>query len=445
MISKIKSKIQHDSNFRLLIGGSLQTLVIKSLGILLGFVLLFVLTSKLEPVGVGQYQVFIQFLIVLSTIGSMGLKNSTLRYSSQYYQNCPHPNHRLLYFLSIKTTILICIIIGLLILAMKYYSAKIGFKVLSETPISIVVILIVALPFFTIHQIQIELLRGIHKFKSSEILRNILIPLLTITGVMLFLNKDASSLTPILIYTVSIIITAGLTVGYAGVTLSNARIDGVISILKSDVIKTSIPMLLSDVGQALITTLPFFLLYIFGSEREVGLFTVPYRIASMITVVLVVVNTVSGPKFSFLFWNKSREELQRFTNYSVSLATLVAVVPVTFLLILSPQILSIFGNEYTEQSMILRLLVLGQFINVISGSNGLLLNMSGHEKIIRNILWVSITFLSLTGVFFTLNFGGLGAAIAFLITQFVWNILAIYYAKKKLNVLTFFRFKALFS
>lgn len=56
-------------------------------------------------------------------------------------------------------------------------------------------------------------------------------------------------------------------------------------------------------------------------------------------------------------------------------------VPVLAFMVFFPEFLmGLFGEEYKVAAPLLQILAIGQFINVITGSVGYLLNMTGHEK-----------------------------------------------------------------
>lgn len=441
MILKIKRKLSSDDHFRDLISGSIVSMLIKVVGISLGFILLYILTQKIGSIGLGKYQLFVQLLMLTSVLGSLGFKNSILRFASQYLHDKPNSNHKYLFRLSIQLVLITSLILSVILLLLKFFASDLKLKIIGEVSYSTIYLLILALPFFTFHQILIELLRGLHKYRSSEIFRNITIPAITILGMIFFIHSDSSHESSILTYITAIIATSLTIAIYVFFTLKNGTNESELVLERNHIFKTSIPMMLSDLGYTLSLSIPFFLIMYFGSEKDVGLFTVPFRIANIITIILVVVNTVSGPKFSFLFWNKSVQELQKFANNAVRLATLISLLPLALIFVFTPHILSVFGSEYSYQSDVLRVLLLAQFINVVAGSNGLLLNMSGHEKTFRNILFISVFFLIISGAYLTNYYGSLGVAIAFLISQLIWNVLAIYYVKKKTGIITYFRFK----
>jgi O-antigen/teichoic acid export membrane protein len=95
--------------------------------------------------------------------------------------------------------------------------------------------------------------------------------------------------------------------------------------------------------------------------------------------------------------------------------------------------MGLFGEEYVQAAHLLQILVVGQFINVITGSVGYLLNMSGHEKDMRNVVFFSGPLALGLGLFLTPIYGATGAAVATAIALASQNLIAVYMVKKRLG------------
>ena len=78
--------------------------------------------------------------------------------------------------------------------------------------------------------------------------------------------------------------------------------------------------------------------------------------------------------------------------------------------------------------------MVGQTINALSGSNGLLLNITGHEKITTNVFYVAIIINIVLGMALVKELGAYGVAIASAISFSQWNICLVYFVYKKLKI-----------
>jgi O-antigen/teichoic acid export membrane protein len=103
-------------------------------------------------------------------------------------------------------------------------------------------------------------------------------------------------------------------------------------------------------------------------------------------------------------------------------------------MLLAPWILKLFGQEFVAGTESLRILCIGQIINASTGSVGLILNMTGHEK--YNVMSLSLG----TGINLLLNlllvpqFGLIGAAIAAATSMIVWNLCSAWHTVKQVKI-----------
>jgi O-antigen/teichoic acid export membrane protein len=149
------------------------------------------------------------------------------------------------------------------------------------------------------------------------------------------------------------------------------------------------------------------------------------RVGSFIQIPLTAFNLVFAPMISEISSLGDSERLAR--NYKlVTRMVLVLSLPIFGIVVLAPlQILSVFGDAFSENHEALVLICFGQLINVSVGSTGQMLVMTGRAKL---HLLNSIIFLLLT---VTLNwllipeFGIIGAAIANMVTLGLLNLMRV--------------------
>jgi O-antigen/teichoic acid export membrane protein len=94
-----------------------------------------------------------------------------------------------------------------------------------------------------------------------------------------------------------------------------------------------------------------------------------------------------------------------------------------------------FGSDFAGGGPALQFLSIGQFVNVATGSVGVLLVMSGHEKAYRNIQIVAACIV--VGLSYALipTYGAAGAAIGAAAALIVQNVLFGYSVWAKLGIL----------
>ena len=176
-----------------------------------------------------------------------------------------------------------------------------------------------------------------------------------------------------------------------------------------------------------------FLLGIFASYDEVASMTISLRLMLFIHIMSTVVMTVTAPLLGPLYARGRMRELkmtvQRATIFSIILGW-----PVALTMIFLPEVwATVIVDQKSYVIEILPILAAAQFVNVATGPAGLLLNMSGHEAIMRRIV-LCVGALGLSGAIVFLPIYGVYAAagtIAFIIV--VQNVSATLLVKKCLG------------
>ena len=87
--------------------------------------------------------------------------------------------------------------------------------------------------------------------------------------------------------------------------------------------------------------------------------------------------------------------------------------------------MSLFGNDFIQGSFLLSLIVIGQLINVSMGSVGLMLQMTGLEKPMRDISIVS-SLVSFIILCVNKQWGLVGLGIVYIFNILLQNIACTY-------------------
>jgi O-antigen/teichoic acid export membrane protein len=96
--------------------------------------------------------------------------------------------------------------------------------------------------------------------------------------------------------------------------------------------------------------------------------------------------------------------------------------------------LHLFGTKFEQGAWPLRILTLGQLVNVATGSVGYLLIMTGNQTLLRNntTVWA---ILNLVGnLVLVPSYGAVGAATSTAVCLASMNIVSWWIVRKKLNI-----------
>lgn len=169
----------------------------------------------------------------------------------------------------------------------------------------------------------------------------------------------------------------------------------------------------------------------YASPSEAAYFAVAQRSAMLVSFVLMAVNLVVAPKFARLYGSNDIAGIKRLAITSTKLM-LVAATPISAVMFFYPeQVLSLFGNGFEKGATLLKILIIGQFFSVASGSVVYILLMSGGERELRNIIFFVAPFSVFITYLCTVSMGVVGSAVGSSLTLIVQSFIAVYYVNNR--------------
>jgi O-antigen/teichoic acid export membrane protein len=169
-----------------------------------------------------------------------------------------------------------------------------------------------------------------------------------------------------------------------------------------------------------------------------GAFFAADRLARLLSIPLDGIELIGGPMLARSFHAGRMNEVRLVLGSTSGLAFLAAAAGAICFLIFGKFALALFDPTYVAVFPVLLVLVAGQIVNAVCGSNSLLLNMAGRE---RDLLAIRAVWglISVVGVYFAaLHAGMIGAAVASAGALAGWNITAVLVCKKRFNISTVF-------
>jgi O-antigen/teichoic acid export membrane protein len=189
-------------------------------------------------------------------------------------------------------------------------------------------------------------------------------------------------------------------------------------------------------SQALFWT-DFFVVSHYVSKQELGVYAAAVRVAQALVLFLIAVNYMFSPFVADLHERGERDRLDGLYK-ALTRWTLAGTVPILLLMLVVPgPILLIFGGNFASGTTALRILLIGQFINVAVGSVGFILIMVGRTG--WDLAVYAGSFLLDLIVAFALSpsLGTKGAAIAQAVTLAVSNGTRLYLVWRYVHIQPF--------
>lgn len=147
------------------------------------------------------------------------------------------------------------------------------------------------------------------------------------------------------------------------------------------------------------------------SVADVGQFRTAWQITTLVTIIINTFETVSGPRIAAAHRVKDSDQIRAIIRQSVfSMMALSA--PLFIVMFAFPEwLLGLFGPEFPAAAPALRILALGQLVNIVSGPLGLVMLMTGEERWTARVSLASLVVLGGLCVTLIPALGLIGAAL----------------------------------
>lgn len=416
--------------------------LIKLLGLLLGYFNLILITKHFGAFGFGVYSICFTVLSIMQVISKFGMDTSIIKLVNQI----DFSKGRIIKNLIYKVTAFV-LIIGLFCSITLHYLTPTIIPLFNDYELvkELRLIAIVVVPFSLIFLFS-SIFQSIDDVKSSMILRHLLVQLIfcifLLVNQVLGLNYGiitvfCFAVTLSFLVAFVLLVTRLKNVDINLFKFSNISNDDIISTKK--IISLSFSMLLSTSIFFIMGWTDNLMLGSYVSETDVGYFNACLKLSMVISVSLVVVNSIIVQKIASNYAQNNMAELKLVVKTSSKYIFYLSIVPFMALLLFPKSLLSFFGNEFTESTLTLILLSIGQLFNALCGLVGMIMQMCGLHKQHQYIVVFTAILNALINYLLIPKYGILGAAIANTISTGVWNILMVIIVKNKLGFWTFYR------
>lgn len=187
--------------------------------------------------------------------------------------------------------------------------------------------------------------------------------------------------------------------------------------------------------QALTSNVEVFLLTLMSRPEDAGNFRALIQITLPLSFAIVIANQYLHATISYLHTSNRMKELQSLM-LKASLFTSIFAIMVGVLLVVTGKKISelLFDDSIVYNPVTFYLIVASHVVNVLLGSVGALLNMTGNPKATIKAIFIALILGCTSSVILIPHLGTSGAAIGMLITTSTWNILLRRSAIKLLQI-----------
>jgi O-antigen/teichoic acid export membrane protein len=197
----------------------------------------------------------------------------------------------------------------------------------------------------------------------------------------------------------------------------------------------SFSIMLTNLLDFLVIWLPSFILFSYATQITAQ-FQIALRISLITALPLVVINSISSPIIALYIKRNLNSKLSELLQFSSLFGMILSIVLILFLLIFKDMIFSLYGDGYNVENSVLMLLLIGQFINVIMGSVGLTLMLSGNSWVHCKNSMIAIILSLIMAIFIMPQNLIIGAAISTSLAIIIKNLLGALYVYRIFGIIS---------
>jgi len=436
IIAGLKKKFRNivkDADSREILVKGFAFLSIRSAGLLAGYFFTYFVAKYYGASVYGLVALSFSLFVIAGMLGRLGLDINIVKFYSEDHN---WSNKGLFYRVLIKS-----FLVSSLLAAGLYYSKDLIANRLFSKPALEPYIYWVALsvPFWSITLICAGLLRAKGKNGWFAILNNPGRFFFALLFVLILWAFTDDPLTAIKGHFYGI---AGLAVMALLISIYHLRSVSFSSDANSwAFLKESIPMMLSSTILVILGWMDTFVLGIYETDANIGIYNVALKIATFSTFSLQAINSILAPKIARSYASDDKVLFQRVIRFGARINFFSTLVIVLGIILGQKWILQFFGDDFVNGTPVLIILCIGQVISSMSGSVGVILQMTGKQGVYQNIMLVALILNLVLNFSLTPVYGNFGAAVATVVSIAAWNLIGAIYLKRNMNIVSYYDFK----
>ncbi|MGI3130183.1 oligosaccharide flippase family protein [Halopseudomonas pachastrellae] len=407
--------------------GSAVALLVKVIAAAAAFLMNLVVARSLGASEAGLFFFGFTLITLLAAIARMGLDNSLVRFvAAEHSQQNSAAVHGVYRTGVIWVAGLSVVVMGLLLLL----NGPLNHWVFSLAGFDQVLwIMAFALPLVALYTLHAQALQGLKRIAPAMLTLNVLVPLGVLVVLLLTPVHTAKQVAWVYVLACGSSLLFGWLSWRRSVPATPDK-----PVFDSRVLLAScLPLWGVMLFSQMVQWSSQLMLGVWGTTTEVALFASAQRTAMLTSFVLVAVNAIAAPRFAAMHRQGDMQGLRRTALLSVRLMLLAALPIVLFMLLFPEWLMGLFGPEFIDAAPALVILVVGQFVNIATGSVGFLLSMTGHERQLRLNVFIGATLGVGLGLLLIPAHGLLGGAIATAVAVASQNLLGVYQVNKLLG------------
>ncbi|MCI5194736.1 MAG: flippase [Candidatus Electrothrix sp. AW5] len=423
-----------------LIKGGTWAFAGKVASLIMGLVLSSFLARLLSPEDMGAYFLALNLATFFSIFSRMGVDNSLQRFVAEALgRGQPHVACTIIrkgLTLTLISALLVAVVVylwvGPWINQHLFTSERLG------NSISFVSFWLILLTF---QNIFTAVFQGAQQIQKAVIVNGLLTSSVATVFIAYYLMvKGQALLSEVLPW---ILIAGGCNILFALLALMNNKTISNKSVKKNKsvgyigLISHSWPLLVNAIMMFTLSQSGLWVMGAFASDAEVASYGAAIRMVVLTSMTLVIVNIILPPLIVHLHADNQKERLEKVLRSTATIAAIPALAVLLCYIFLGGWILEIvFGEHYRAGATVLMITSLGQVANVLVGSCGYVLVMTGHNYLIMFISIASSVIAFTGSLLLVQSYGSTGVAIGYTFAMLVQQLAMLLFARYRCGVWT---------
>jgi O-antigen/teichoic acid export membrane protein len=410
--------------------GASAALIIRVVGAGLTFLLNVLIARLYGAEGSGVYFLAFTVMTIATVFGRMGMDNSLLRFVAAHSDAGEWHEVDGVHRRGMGIAVGAALVSALAMAAAAPLLARYAFRK-PELTRAIVWMAAAVLPV-AIGTLYGQLLRALKRVWASMMVGAVWTPGLALVGLLLVSGRG-DPVVAIEVYVAAAVCTAlGAWAWWHRVTPELRGLRGDFD--RAKLLRSSMPLFWVASMTMAMNWIANFALGAWGTVADVGVFNAASRVSFLVSFVLVAVDNISAPKFAALYKAGDNQALGRTARNTVRLMLLLALPALVLISVAPRRIMGLFGPEFTGGWLVLVILSFAQGVNVMAGSVGSLLMMSGHERQVRDSNTLAAIICLVLSIVLVPRTAALGAAIAVAAALVARNLYEVVMVRRHLGI-----------
>lgn len=429
----LKKEQGNASLSRYLVRGTAGTLFIQGISVLLMLLSNFILAKICGAAEYGTFTYLFTCVTVGANIALLGFNTLLIRQVSVYKDKGRWNFLKGLMNLSSYSVLITSLLLGLIFISLFQsfdFFSRIG-------NVYLFAISMIALPVVVMMMLFQSILQGFQKVLSGQVPEKIIRPMVFILLMLVIYFSRTGQIPVVTLVWINILSFIVALVWVAKSTdkaISPFIKQVTASYETAKWVKSTSYFFLLGAIQILNARSDILILGAWKGSSAAGVYNIAVRLSDFMTLSLLVINTVIAPSISNLYYSQQESKLQKTVTIGARAALFLSM-PVLLVLILGGRwILGYLGDSFTSAYIPMLIITAAQFINVLSGSVGNILIMTGNEKSALISLLTGSIVTVILNILLIPSWGMNGTAAAVAAGIITWNVLMFFFVKTKTRI-----------